>query len=313
MRAQEDAGGPDPDQTDQTQPDEAVKFARRRPPSVTRGSLQSAGIQNKHVNADDRAYLERILSCEGQLDRWRMRVQQVEQPERGSDLASDDRAFPFHRVSEIARASLAISGENLRMAVDAIRRQNLYPSAHFTSLRSALVGACQAVWILAPSDGPTRTDRGLCVADEMYAQSAKYHRATTKLAPDLTEADRAALVDQLIWISGRRQQLAIARISHSMLNLTDDVIPSAASIVYPDPRRRAEVSLLWRQMGGDAHVLGWSMFMRSQLGSTDRVSGLAELAAGGSPKAIAQPFVASYEILRTGWSLYDRRCEGHEY
>ena len=264
------------------------------------------------MDAGDRAYLERILSCEGQLDRWRLRVQRIEHPERGSDLAGDDRAFPFHRVSEVARASLAISGENLRMAIDAIRRQNLYPSAHFTSLRSALVGACQAVWILAPDDEATRTDRGLRVTDEMYVQSAKYHRATQELAPDLTEADLAALVDQLTWISGRRQQLATARTSRSALNLTVDVIPSAANIVYPDPRRRAEVSLLWRQMSSDAHVLGWSMFMRSEYGPTDCVSGLTELAAGGSPKSIAQPFVASFEILRAGWSLYDRRCEGHE-
>lgn len=264
------------------------------------------------MDADDRAYLERILSCADQLDRWRLRVQQVEQPERGSDLDGDDRAFPFHRVSEVARASLAISGENLRMAVDAIRCRNLYPSAHFTSLRSALVGACQAVWILAPDDGATRKDRGLRVADEMYVESAKYHRATQELAPNLSEADLAELAEQLTWISGRRQQLAAVRTSRTALNLTVDVIPSAANIVYPDLRRRADVSLLWRQLSSDAHVLGWSMFMRSEFGSTDRASGLAVLAAGGSPKSIAQPFVASFEILRTGWSLYDRRCEGHE-
>lgn len=64
------------------------------------------------------------------------------------------------------------------------------------------------------------------------------------------------------------------------------------------------------QMSGDAHVLGWSMFIRSNPGPTDRLSGLTEFAAGGNPRAIAQPFIASYEILRQGWSLYDKRCEG---
>ena len=85
----------------------------------------------------------------------------------------------------------------------------------------------------------------------------------------------------------------------------------AAADVYQDPERRAEVRLLWMQMSGDAHVLGWSMFMRSEPGTTDRLTGLAEFAAGGSFKSIAQPFIASFQILGQGWSLYDRRCEGH--
>ena len=70
--------------------------------------------------------------------------------EPGSDSIADDSVSPNHRISEVVRSSLAISGENLRLAADAIHRKNLYPSAHFTALRSALVGACQAVWILAP-------------------------------------------------------------------------------------------------------------------------------------------------------------------
>lgn len=144
----------------------------------------------------------------------------------------------------------------------------------------------------------------------MYEQSAKYHRATKRLTPDLTAADAAALDDQLAWISGRRRRLATVRPGRSSLNLTEEVIPSAARTVYPDPRRRAEVPLLWRLMSGDAHVLGWSMMMRSELGPTDRATGLAEAAAGGSLRWLAQPFVASFEILRVGWSLYDRRCEG---
>jgi vancomycin resistance protein YoaR len=49
--------------------------------------------------------------------------------------------FPNHRISEVVGASLAISGKNLRLAADAIHRRYLYPGAHFTALRSALIGA----------------------------------------------------------------------------------------------------------------------------------------------------------------------------
>jgi hypothetical protein len=259
----------------------------------------------------DRAYLDEILKCEPALDRWRLRVQKIEPPEPGSDLIADDSVFPNHRISEVVRSSLAISGENLRLAADAIHRQNLYPSAHFTALRSALVGACQAVWILAPDDPSTRHNRGLSVIDEAYRRSAQFHDATKKHSPNLSASDATALDSQLAWIASRRHQVAQARTAQIPLNLTDDVIPMAAADVYQDPERRAEVRLLWMQMSGDAHVLGWSMFMRSEPGTTDRLTGLAEFAASGSFKSIAQPFIASFQILRQGWSLYDRRCEGH--
>lgn len=265
------------------------------------------------LSDEDGAYLDAILKCEPELDRLRLRVQRIEQPERGSDLIADDSVFPNHRISEVVRASLAISGENLRMATDAIHRGNLYPSAHFTALRSALVGACQAVWILAPDDAVTRRNRGLSVIDEAYRRSAQFHEATREQAPglNLSASDVTALDSQLAWIESRRQQVSQVRTARIPLVLTD-VIPSAAATVYHDPERRAEVRLLWMQLSGDAHVLGWSMFMRSEPGPTDRLTGLTEFAAGGSFRSVAQPFVASYEILRQGWGLYDRRCEGRD-
>ncbi|MFT3834395.1 MAG: hypothetical protein QM711_13905 [Micropruina sp.] len=264
------------------------------------------------LSDDDRAHLAAILECGPALDRWRLRVQRTEPPECGSDLSADDSVFPYHRISEVVRTSLAISGESLRLATDAIHRGNLYPSAHFTALRSALVGACQAVWILAPGDAPTRRNRGLSVIDEAYRRSAQYHDATKNYAPKLSASDATALDDQLAWIATRRLQVSQARTTPIPLNLTNDVIPAAAADVYQDPQRRAEVRLLWMQLSGDAHVLGWSMFMRSEPVMTDRLTGLIEFAARGSVKSIAQPFIASYEILRQGWSLYDKRCEGRD-
>jgi len=64
-------------------------------------------------------------------------------------------------------------------------------------------------------------------------------------------------------------------------------------------------------MSGDAHVLGWSTATRGRMGRTDRTSGLAEGTVGGSFADIdTQPFMASHGLLRAGWSLFDRRCEG---
>ena len=262
------------------------------------------------MRAEETEYLKAILACEHDLDRWRVRAQQLEVPERGSELESDDRVFPYHRISEVARTSLMVAGENLRLALDAIHRRNLYPSGHFGVLRSALVGACQAVWILAPDLPSDRQDRGLSVIDESYRQSRRFHEVTRTTAPDLTSADLQALDDQLSWIDGRRHQVSAVRPARTRLNLSDDVIPRAAAVVYADNARRSQVQLLWMQMSCDSHVLGWSLFQRSVLGPESKLTGLAEATTGGSLEDLAQPFVASYEILKRGWSLYDRRCEG---
>ena len=44
------------------------------------------------LSDEDRAYLDVILGCEPELNRWRLRVQRVEQPEPGSELMGDDRS-----------------------------------------------------------------------------------------------------------------------------------------------------------------------------------------------------------------------------
>jgi hypothetical protein len=91
----------------------------------------------------DRAALTQMLATQPDLDRWRLRAQTVEEPESGSDLALDDKVFPHMAVSQLVRMSLVLSGEHLRLALDALQAKQLYPSSHFTVLRGALVGASQ--------------------------------------------------------------------------------------------------------------------------------------------------------------------------
>src|SRR5690606_3753678 len=97
----------------------------------------------------ERAALSQLFETQSDLDRWRLRAQTVEEPEAGSDLALDDKIFPHMAISQLARYSLVASGEHLRLALDALRLKQLYPSSHFTALRGALVGASQGVWILS--------------------------------------------------------------------------------------------------------------------------------------------------------------------
>lgn len=252
--------------------------------------------------------LHSIRSTYPDLDAWQERGRRSppEQPQPGSWLAVDDAIYPWHAVSEVARSSLLASGEHLRMARTSLEAGQVYPSAHFTVLRGALVGAAQAVWILGPKKAEMRQQRGLTLIDEMYRQLQIFYGdlAATALNPD----EQAELAGQVTWCESRRLQVATARKASTKLNQTD-VIRWSLRHRFPDAQRRDAGNLLWRQMSADAHVLGWSVFQRGNVVNSDRRSGLGVLEAGGDLSHVAEPFVAIHLLLKEGWSLFDRLCE----
>lgn len=260
------------------------------------------------MDDNTKAYLEAIAACSDDLDRWKSRATSLEVPQTGSQLHADDQVFPFHRISETARQSLVSAGEHLRLAWVAIRARNLFPSSHFTVLRGALAASAQGVWMLAPDDNSERRHRGHQVIHEMYVQLRKFHRTSATLH-DLTSAELQTLQDQIDWIDERLTALDRVRSSQATLNQTD-YIDVASRFVYTDLGKQDQVRLLWRQMSCDAHVLGWSIWMRGKTEPTDRVTGLATGTVTGDVGQIAQPFIASFDLLKRGWSLYDQRCEG---
>ncbi len=252
----------------------------------------------------DRAALTQMLETQPDLDRWRLRAQTAEEPEIGSDLALDDKIYPHMAISQLARMSLVLSGEHLRLALDAVNAKQLYPSSHFTVLRGALVGASQGVWILSPDDRGERRERGLAVLAEMYSQMGKYYDSLDGLSQD----DQEKLDDQKDWLSGRKAGVTAVRTSGACLNLTE-VIRASAENAFASAGHREAVRRLWREMSADAHVLGWSVFQRSSFGPPDRRTGIGQGKAPGSPGHIAEAFLLSYRMLKHGWSLFDRRCE----
>lgn len=258
------------------------------------------------LTESERAALTQMLGTARDLDRWRIRAHRVEVPDRGSDLAIDDTIFPHMAISQLVRTSLVLAGEHLRLALDAIQAQQLYPSSHFTVLRGALVGASQAVWVLGPEDRSQRTERAFTVLAEMYTQMGKYYGF---LSGTRLDDDHLARLDvQRSWLLERQAGVAAVRTGNASLILTD-VIGAASDHVFADRPSREAIRRLWREMSADAHVLGWSLFQRSILGPADRRTGIGEARATGSPVHVAEPFLASYQLLRCGWSLFDRRCE----
>lgn len=252
--------------------------------------------------------LAAICATYDDLDGWHARGQKMppEQPERGSLLAADDAIFYWHNISETARFSLLTSGEHLRLAKTAIEAHQVYPSAHFTVMRTALVCAAQAVWILAPPDAHDRQERGLTLIGEIYDQLGKHD--AEQLTLPLNAADQKDLRDHIGWCKMRQDQVKAARRTKAQFNQTA-TIAWALDHRFPDSRRRGAGRLLWRQMSSDAHGLGWGVYQRGSTLKGNRRTGLGVGMSGGGLEFIAEPFVAIHQVLKEGWSLFDRLCE----
>ncbi|WP_139186303.1 hypothetical protein [Arthrobacter subterraneus] len=217
-----------------------------------------------------------------------------------------------HLISDEARLSLISAGEHLRLAWTAVKAGELYPTAHFTTLRGALLASAQAVYILGPDEPGVRRERGLTVIVEAYKRLRQFHLECLNM-PDLSDDDRRKTHEQMVWLDGRRATAIKAGGQPRGPNISDDVIPYAANFVFVgEPDKQNSVMLLWRQMSGDAHALTWSMTLRATLGPTQKGEPLTAGTAAGSLEAIAEPFVASFRLLKRGWSLFDQRCEASE-
>lgn len=110
------------------------------------------------------------------MSHWFERLGVTYVPMAGSALAADDNDWPYMPVSQVAWIGLGGAADHL----DAIKRQltnrpiPLHPYAQLTLCRSALVGACQAVWVLSPDNPTTRLRRDRTVAAYVYAHRLKY-------------------------------------------------------------------------------------------------------------------------------------------
>lgn len=262
-------------------------------------------------------YLKVFEAAQPELEQWRQRQVRnpPEEPERGSDLAEDDKVFQHHRISEMTRISLISAGEHLRLVWDGLDHKHLYSTAQHTAVRGALVGAAQAVWITAPDDPATRQRRGHAVIAEFYERLRQYHQRTLELAAALgfTPEQKQVVREQVDWITTRQQALATVQPAPMKVNLAD-ALRDIGPVVFPDdPLRQGGLRLAWNTLSSDAHVLMWGLAARADFqaaGPPDRVTGLSIGVTGGQMGELAGWYDLTMNTLRRGWRLFDRRCEG---
>jgi len=246
-----------------------------------------------------------------ELEQWRLRQVRTppEQPEPSSELAEDDAVFPGHPISDTVRFNLVSAGEHLRLVLDGLERGNLYSVAGHSTVRGALVAAVQAIWMTALDEPAARRRRGHLMIAETYRQLRNYHQNTRTWASDLdlNTEERHALQEHLAWIDSRLAALNALQPGLPKVSTTV-MFADVAPVAFPArPELQANMRLAWNRLSSDAHVLTWGAATRAKFSEPALDTGLSVGVIGTDPAPLANWYALAMHLLRTGWSLYDRR------
>lgn len=243
------------------------------------------------------------------LDDWLRRCSTAFRPEPGSELEIDDRDWPPTPVSELARVGLVVATDHLRAVRVHIEQWQLFGFAQPTLCRSALLGAAQAVWVLAPDDRAARLKRARTVVAYAQTKHLQYLRGLQSTATRLREntdivaahvATRVKELDEMRDAAGERLQL----------NDTD-MIREAVRATFDDAHADQAV-LVWQSGSGAAHGLVWPLLgtaATTQSSAADE-QGIAEFQTGGSLSGISNAYFAAFHLADRGWALLRQRGGG---
>lgn len=255
------------------------------------------------------ALFARLQTTYERLDGWRARSRQLEDPQPGSDLAADIAACPGMPSHELARHALISSVQHLNLARNAVEARDLYPIAHPSVLRGALIGASRAVWLLAPEDARERQQRALRVVWESHRRFRQYAQAR-QLAPEgIAAFEQMAQEARAGWQD-------TATLTAKTAPGDGDIIEGAAAHLFPGDPRQRQVSAMWMQGSGDAHGLPWPALSRPGTRMIEQgwMPGyprrMVSVALGGQLEELVDDFEVIFTITRHGWSLFDQRCTG---
>jgi hypothetical protein len=256
------------------------------------------------------AQLTHLRQMYADLNGWRERSRILEEPQPGSELDRDTAAthgmgVPLHTL---AKHPLVSGTQHLNLARAGVEAREVFPIAHPTALRGALLSASRGVWMLHSPHPDVRQARAARVALEMHQRLLEWIREPENgLEPEnRSEADLVVgeRVEEL------RDRQDVRAISYS----DTGVVRLAGEIVFDDEHTSGAVVALWRQLSGDAHGLLWTTMTR---GSTIQSRAardpryplpMVEMTSGGDLRDLVDAFSAAFRILKAGWSLFDQRC-----
>ncbi|MGW4784902.1 hypothetical protein [Streptomyces sp. NPDC004230] len=233
--------------------------------------------------------------------------------EPGSSLAADDKLYSSHPVSSVAWHGLITAVEHLDFTLTALdKTQTLYPAAYFTTLRAALLGSAQAVWVLQPHSRPERQLRALTAAAQNIAEQRK---AINALKPNTQEQEaelsaiRAKLADRLADIAAAAVSIGCEPANARKLSLVaTTMVEEAAKAALAGTSEREYAMYLWRVGSGHVHGHPYTRYLKVR---ADELKEDADGRLWGRHSATLTEvgLAASAVVLITGraWTLFDQR------
>lgn len=266
-------------------------------------------------NAPDPEVLERVTSLFPLLDDLRARFEEPTEVVEGGELAGDDVDGSWPRVSEVAVGSMAAAHDHLlasKLHVD-VRRQFVVADA--TLLRTALLSAAQAVWVLAPDDRVKRQSRSRTLAAHGYEEHMKYlrHQMRVLRKRPRVGADQVARAEaRLRAVEGVGGSLGARRDAmgeQEQFNATAVIEAACREGGAFRGHREAvdDVVLQWRHGSAAAHGLEWHLTEKSKTHWVAVDEERGALAVHASLEDTQALFVYAVSLLVDGLELLDDR------
>ena len=256
---------------------------------------------------DEASSLQTLRATFPTLDAWGAELSRPYIPRPGGDLARDDEDWPPTPVSQVAVMGLGSARDHLHAVRVHLEARELFPYAQLTAIRGALVGAAQAVWVLAPDSRDVRTERARLVAVHMYAEHLKYLSLLSDLAAGADSGTREVAEH----VRQRHAQLSAVRAEageRAALNTTD-IVKTAVSEAFGRTALATEGESIWRMSSGAAHGFMWALLGQpdTRLAGEEDARGLAPFIAAGGVARILNPYMCAYHLAKRGWALRDLR------
>ena len=234
--------------------------------------------------------IEKVRSTFSMLDKHGARYRQHFDPSPGSPLAKDDSMWPLLPLSQHVWAALAAVHDHLDITRMTIEQQRLFPTGVYSLMRGALLGSCQAWWLVYPKDAAERQERGRRFSEEWYRRRIEYQADFT---PDLDVHQAAASATQLERFDRDLAQVRSMRTTTVGFQATR-LVREAAENAFREAHIQREVVREWRRLSGDAHALGWALM--TQTTTWDSVDGPSSAEVTGSAVSLANVYLVSWLI-----------------
>lgn len=248
-----------------------------------------------------------------QIDAWHSAKRFTAIP--GSELHADDRDWLPMPLTETVRLKLDLAAEQLHQVKVMIEAGELSLSSQRVLVRTALISASIATWILAPDDAVTSRGRHRLLIEQTmfrHQQALAEQAALEKLAGQPVQPNLQAVLDRTAQGLGEIRQLRASDQQIEMWNDTE-IIRKAALWAFRnqvDPGAVAKEAVLEFRITSDAaHGLAWGLFNSSGMRATSPVDshGRALMVAKPTYAALANGYRAAYWISTAAWQLLQQR------